>query len=373
MSAKRSTPRRGRGARLRGVALVLAILLAGACAPGAPRPAASAPAVPTVPSPASSPAPAAESLDDLYEKARQEGEVSLYGTLNRNAAPKIFEVFESRFPGVKVNWTDGTAERLTARIIAEARGGKVLVDVLQTNIENIAQLYAQGLVADLDSVPEAAAYPETLKGPYWLASDIKFYVVGWNTNRVRPEEEPQTFEDLADPRWKGRIMIDSGDAQFLAAIAKYKYGSDERAFDLLRRIAANDPEFHTGHSELIELLIAGQRDVCFTCFSHHFPPRLARGAPLGYSLAEGIGLISANATFKNAPHPHAARLFIRWVASEEGQQAYAQAGQTPAHPDVAPVEKTRPETIYPLTASDMQDYSRYERQWRETFRLRAGQ
>ncbi len=315
----------------------------------------------------------AESLDALYAKARQEGEVSLYATVNRTSGPKIFQAFEARFPGVQVNWTDGTAERLSARIMAESRGGKVLVDVLQTNIENVAQLRGQGLVADLESVPEAAAYPDALRGAYWVASDLKFYVVAWNTTLVKPEDEPRQFEDLAEPRWKDRIMIDSGDAQFLAAIAKHKYQSDDRAAELLRRIAANDPEFHTGHSELVELLVAGQRDVCLTCFSHHFPPRLARGAPLGYLLAEGVGLISANATFRNAPHPHAARLFTRWVTSEEGQQAYAIAGHTPAHPAVPPVEATRPEKIYPLTATDMQDYSRYERQWRDTFRLRAGQ
>ena len=365
--------------------LVLGALVLGACAPGAPRATGSAPAAPAAPSApasgqaapaapaASAPAPAApatESLDALYEKAKQEGEVSLYATVNRNSAPMIFEAFESRFPGVKINWTDATAERLTARIVAEARGGKVMTDVFQTNIENIAQIHGQGLIADLVDVPEAAAYPDLFKGPYWLASDLKFYVIAWNTNLVRSEEAPRQFEDLADPRWKGRLITDPGDAQFVVGLAKHKYGSDGPALDLMRRIAANNPEFHRGHSELAELLLAGQGAVCMTCFSHHFPPRLAKGAPVDYSLNEGIALISANAVFKNAPHPNAARLFTRWVASEEGQRVYAESGHTPAHPDVPPVEKTRPEKSYPLTASDLPDYNRYERQWREIFDLR---
>jgi iron(III) transport system substrate-binding protein len=372
--------------------LALAALLGGACAPGAPRAtggpaagptaAASAPSAPvSAPAgattaanpPAAAPgAPAAESLDELYERAKPEGLVVLYGTLHKVTGPELLGAFERRFPGIKVEWTDGTAERLSARVIAETRGGRTLVDVFQTNIENVARLHGQGLIADL-SIPEAAAYTDAYKGPYWIGTDVKFYVVGWNTNLVKPGEEPRSFEDLADPRWKDRVMTDPGDAQFLSGVARHKYGSDERALNLLQRIAANEPEFHTGHSEMFELLVAGQRDVCMTCFSHHFPPRQAQGAPADYTLSEGIGTISGNAVLKEAPHPNAARLLVRWLASEEGQQLYAELGHTPANTAIAPVDRIRPDKIYPMTATDLVDYARYERQWREIFRLRAGQ
>ncbi len=378
------------------VAGMLALaLLTLACAPGAPRatgapPAASgSPPALGVPGEAGSsgsggaarsesgsaavgtaaPAPA-ESLDALYAKAREEGTVSLYATINNQTAQMILPAFEARYPGVRVDWVDGTAERLSARIIAETRGGKTLVDVLQTNVENIAQLQQQRLVADLPEVPEAASWPDTLKGAYWLASDLKFYVPAWNTNLVRPDEAPRQFDDFADPRWKGRLLIDPGDYQLLIALARHKFGSEDQALDLLRRIAANDPEFHAGHSELAELVTAGQGAACLTCFSHHYPPRIKKGAPVDYLLTEGVGLISANGVFKNAPHPNAAQLWVRWVASDEGQQAYAAAGATPANPVIAPQEKTRPERIYALTADDLQDYSRAERLWREVFRLR---
>jgi iron(III) transport system substrate-binding protein len=378
-------PPPARGLPLRPLVAVLTLaLLALACAPATPR----APGAPAAPPPSGSPpelggatrdttsvaggaAPAAaEPIEALYAKAQQEGSVSLYATINAQTAQILLPAFEARYPGVKVDWVDGTAERLAARIIAETRGGKVLVDVLQTNIENIAQLYQQRLVADLPEVPEAAGWPDTLKGPYWLASDLKFYVAAWNTNLVRPDEAPRQFDDFADPRWKGRLLIDPGDYQLLVALARHKLGSEDAALDVLRRIAANDPEFHAGHSELVELVTAGQGAACLTCFSHHFPPRLKRGAPVDYLLAEGVGLISANGVFKNAPHPNAAQLWVRWVASDEGQQTYAAAGATPANPAVAPLEKTRPERIYALTADDLPDFARAEKQWREVFRLR---
>lgn len=370
-------------------ALALALLVLG-CAPATPRggaapaPGSAAPvgrsgatdspqnwgAGGAVPSPGAGGASPAEPIDALYEKARQEGQVTLYATINNQTAQVLLPAFEARYPGVRVDWVDGTAERLTARIVAETRGGKVLVDVLQTNIENIAQMQQQRLVADLPEIPEAAAYPETFKGPYWLASDLKFYVPAWNTNLVPPDEAPREFDDFADPRWKGRLLIDPGDAQLLVALARHKLGGEEPALALLRRIAANDPEFHSGHSEVAELVTAGQNAACLTCFSHHFPPRVKRGAPVDYMLTEGVGLISANGIFKNAPHPNAALLWVRWVASDEGQRAYAEAGSTPASPAVPPLEKTRPEKIYALTADDLQDYTRAEKQWREIFRLR---
>ncbi len=193
--------------------------------------------------------------------------------------------------------------------------------------------------------------------------------MAWNTNMVKKEEAPKQFEDLTDPRWRNRIIADPADVELLVALTK-KYQSEEKAIEVLRRLAANNIEFHSGHSELAELLVAGQGSVCLTCFSHHFPPRIKRGAPVDYLLSEGVGLISANGVLKDAPHPNTALLWVRWVATEEGQRAYAEAGATPAHPRIEPTEKTRPEKIYPVTAEDLKEYPRYEKTWREIFQIR---
>src|SRR5687768_3986790 len=163
-------------------------------------------------------------------------------------------------------------------------------------------MHSQGMLRDLDGLAEAAPYPELVKGPYWVASDLKFYVMAWNTSLVRPDEAPREFEDLGDPRWRNRLIGEPVDVELLVARAKHKYGSDEPALALMRRIAANNPEFHRGHSELSGFVMAGQGAVCMTCFSHHFPPRMKRGAPVDYALAEGIGLITANGILKDAPH-----------------------------------------------------------------------
>jgi iron(III) transport system substrate-binding protein len=352
-------------------ALALTVVLATGCAPAAApakpaeQPKAAAPAEKAAPAPAKP-----ESIDELYEKAKQEGgALALYASINPNTTAKIFPAFEQRFPGVKIDWVDATGEKLVARITAEARGGKVLADAVQTNIDHVAAVKDQGLLVDW-LPPEAAAYPDGVKGPYWLASDLKFYVLGWNTNLVKKEDEPRQFEDLADPKWKGKLIGDPTDVELIVALAKRKFQNDDKAVELLQKIAANNPEFHVGHSDVVEMLAAGQGSVCMTCFSHHFPPRLKKGVPLGYSLTEGIGLVSANAILKDAPHPNTAKLWVRWVATEEGQKVYADAGATPAHPAVEPVEKTRPEKILALGAEFLKEYPRYLDIWRATFQLR---
>jgi ABC-type Fe3+ transport system substrate-binding protein len=317
----------------------------------------------------SSPA-VAQSLDDVYKLAlKEEGTLNFYGTLAQINAAKILPVFEKRFPGIKVNHIDATADKLAARAITEARGGRTIGDVFQGSLENTLQLVQQGLLLE-KLPPEAAEYPDSLKGSSWVGTDLIFLIVAWNTNLVKKEDAPKSFEDLADPKWKGKLIAEPRDVEVFIGLARSKFKNDEKAIAFLRRIAANDVEFHKGHSELAEFLVAGQAAACFTCYSHHFPPRIKKGAPVGYLLAEGIGTISATAVFKNAPHPNTAWLFARWAMSQEGQKVYAQGGRTPSHPKVEPVEKTRPENIYPIGVTEIKEWPKYEKIWKEVFKLR---
>jgi iron(III) transport system substrate-binding protein len=316
-----------------------------------------------------SPPAVAQSLDDIHKQALKEGgTLNFYGTLAQINAAKILPVFEKRFPGIKVNHVDATADKLAARAITEARGGRVIGDIFQGSLENGLQLQQQGLLLDR-VLPEAAVYPENLKGSHWIASNVIYFIGAWNTGLVKKGDEPKGFEDFADPKWKGKLIAEPRDVEVLIGLSK-KYKSDEKAAELLKKIAANNPEFHKGHSELAEFLVAGQAAACFTCYSHHYPPRIKKGAPINYFLSEGAASVDATAVFKGAPHPNTAWLFARWAASEEGQKAYAEGGRTPAHPKVEPVEKTRPEKSYFVGAQEIKEWPKYEKVWKGIFKLR---
>jgi iron(III) transport system substrate-binding protein len=313
---------------------------------------------------------AAESLDQLYEKAKKEGKITLYAPLSAQAMTVIPPAFMKRFPGITVDHIDATSDKLIARVLAEQKGGRVLADVMSGALSYLPQILDLKLPAPLVA-PETGAYPAALKGELWVATDMQFYIAGWNTNLVKKGEEPKQYEDLANPKWKGNIMGEPRDYQLLIGFAKRKFKSDEKALDLFKKIANNQVEFHRGHSQLAELLVAGQRAVCFTCYSHHFPQRVKKGAPIQPLLAEGVGEVGGSVmVLRGAPHPNAALLWARWAISEEGQKVYAQAGETPAHPKVEPLEKIRPAAPYMLTIDDIKEFPRYEKAWKEIFQIR---
>ena len=312
----------------------------------------------------------AQSLDELHKAALKEGGgLNFYGTLAQINAEIILPLFEKRFPGIKVNHVDATSDKLVARAVSEARGGKTIGDVLQVPLENVVQLHDQGLLLDV-SLPESAAYPEGLKGSFWTSSDLQYFVAAWNTSLVKKEEEPKTFDDFVNPRWKNRLIAEPRDLEMLLSFAKYRFKSDEKAIDYWRKVAANNVEFHKGHSQLAELLVAGQAAVCLTCYSHHYPMRIKKGAPVNYMLSEGVASINGTAVFKNSPHPNTALLFARWVASEAGQKVMAQGGRNPAHPKVDPIDKTKTEKTYFITVADLKEFPKYEKIWKEIFKLR---
>jgi iron(III) transport system substrate-binding protein len=311
----------------------------------------------------------AQNWDDLHKKAAQEGTVNFYGTLAQINAEKILPVFEKRFPGIKVNQLDITSDQLVTRATTEARAGKTIGDIFQAPLKTVLQMRDQKLLL-ATTLPEAGDYPATMKGADWLASNLQFTVVAWNTNLVKSQEEPKEFDDLANVRWKNRLIAEPRDVELLVGLAKHKFKNDDRAIALLKRIAGNGVEFHKGHSDLTELLTAGQAALCLTCYAHQYPGRIRKGAPLKLLLTEGIGSIDATAIFKNAPHPNAAFLFARWAASEEGQAAYAEGGRAPAHPKLKPTDPIKPEKLYALGVEDIKEYPKYEKAWKSIFRLR---
>ena len=313
---------------------------------------------------------AGQSLDELHKQALKEGgTLNFYGTLAQINAAKILPVFEKRFPGIKINHVDATADQLAVRAMTEARGGRVLADVFQMSLENVLQLHEQKLTLD-KTLPEAAVYPANLKGPFWVAADLIIITAAWNTEKVKKGDEPKQFDDFADPKWKGRLIAEPRDVELLMGLAGHKFKNDEKAIALIKKIAANNVEFHKGHSDLAELLVAGQAAACITCYAHHYPPRMKKGAPVGYMLTEGIATINATALPKDAPHPNTGLLFARWSASEEGMKVYAQGGRNPPHPKVDPVEKIRPQTVYPVGTEEIKNWKKYEKIWKDIFKLR---
>src|SRR5262245_8664428 len=175
-----------------------------------------------------------ETIADLYKKAlKEEGVLNCYCTLAQINAEKIFPVFEKRFPGIKINHVDATSDKLAARAITEARGGKTIADVVEFGLQDLNKIYDQGLI--LEKVPpEAAPYPANLKGSDWVANNLIFIVGAWNTEKVNKQEEPRFLDDFAHPRWQGRLIAESRDYELVVGLM-HKHKSLEKAREVLAR------------------------------------------------------------------------------------------------------------------------------------------
>jgi len=312
----------------------------------------------------------AQTIDETYKQALKEGGVlNVYGTLTPDTAGKVLPVFEKRFPGIKAVNTGASGDKIVARAISEARGGRTIGDVFHMNLENVMQVQEQGLVLE-KLPPEAEIFATHLKGTYWVATRFNTLVAAWNTQLVSKADEPKNFEDFAEAKWKGKLLAEPRDAEFLIAFAEQKYKNTDVAIALFRKIAANGVEFHSGHPQLVELLMAGQGSACITCYTHHLLPRIQKGAQITYLRNLGVGLISATAVFKNAPHPNSAWLFHRWAASDEGQKTFGIEGRIPANPKIAPADPIDVTTVYSLGEKEYREFSKYEKIWKQIFDLR---
>jgi iron(III) transport system substrate-binding protein len=310
-------------------------------------------------------------LDELYEEAKAEGgEIVWYAAMPPANADIFIPIFEERFPGMDVQQVDQTAEESLARAVAEKRAGRVVADVFGSQVTVAVEASKQGILLNW-SPPEAEAMPEGFKGADWTAADIQSLIIAWNTDQVPETEAPISWDDVADPKWKDGVIAEPDNYHILIALAEGKFGGDkDAAVAFLREVAANNVQFHSGHSNLAELLTAGQAKVCFGCYSHHFPPRIEEGAPVDYALDEGVANIVTASVLDGAPHPKSAQLFVRWALSEEGQQAYATAGRTPALPTVDPELPVRAETLYPVGPEGFAEYPDAQDLWKEIFQLR---
>jgi iron(III) transport system substrate-binding protein len=266
----------------------------------------------------------------LVEAANEEGALSIY-TSNTDI-DDVVEGFEDKYPDIDVSVYRANSETALQRLLQEQRAGFYGVDVFETNAGELGIAHQNGLLADYRSELRDKVRKEGQRDG-WTASRFNVFVVGWNTKLVKPGQEPKSLEELADPKWKGKISMEVGDIDWFAAM----YGhyqqqgkSDAEIRDLFSRLAAN-AKIVRGHTVQGELLSAGQFAVAVSNYTY-LTQRLADdGAPVAYKpLVEpviarpnGVGLMNT------AKHPAAALLFTTWILTK-GQDVLIEEGLTPS-------------------------------------------
>jgi iron(III) transport system substrate-binding protein len=269
-----------------------------------------------------------ERTDELVACAEEEGELNVY-TSNTDM-DDLIEGFGDEYD-VEVNNYRANSETVLQRILQEDEAGYYGADIFETNALELGVAEQEGLLypyeSELrDSVLEAGRQAET-----WTGTRFNVFVIGWNTDKVSADEVPSSLEDLADPKWKGRVSMELGDVDWFTAMHDYyveEQGKSEEEFtDLMTQIAANS-QIAKGHTTQGELLSAGQFDITVSSYSHTIDKAADEGAPVAWKPANGdplqplivrpngIGLV------KTATHPCAATLFVDYELTG-GQDVFA--------------------------------------------------
>src|SRR5437899_12906009 len=176
----------------------------------------------------------------VLEAARKEREVVVYTSLNLKDSVPITEAFEKK-TGVKVQLWRASSEKVLQRAAAAARAGRFAFDILETNGPEMEAMHREQLLEEFFS-PHFKDLPPSAfpKHRHYVADRFNFFTIAYNTDLVKANEVPNTYEDLVHPRFAGRVGIEASDVDWFGAVVKAM--GEEKGLALLRKLAAERPE-----------------------------------------------------------------------------------------------------------------------------------
>jgi iron(III) transport system substrate-binding protein len=272
----------------------------------------------------------------LVQAARKEGEIVWYTTMSLDQSKQFMDRFIRKYPFLRPSVFRSGGGALLNRVLSEAKAGKNLFDVVNGNGELVLPLMETGVLAPYVS-PERKVIPEDLKDDkgFWTSVYVNSIVLGYNKNLVKRENVPRTYDDLLDPRWKGRkISLDDSYTTFLQGLVSL-WGK-EKAVAYLKRLAEQDPVVMRGSTIRVQLAAAGEFPLV-VAYANIIQNLAERGAPVEWVPLEPA-VISVNTVMlgAKASHPNAAKLLVDFTLSKEGQEKLWDFQRIPARSDVEP-------------------------------------
>ena len=259
----------------------------------------------------------------LVKGAREEREVMFYGTTPVTQVAVLRKAFNARYPFVELKHFYGVRQVILNKTMSEFRSGANLADVLMTDVSYGALFIKEGISHPF-TTPDAKRY---VRGSYdengnWYTMYMLTMALMYNRNMVKAPDVPRSYQDLLDPKWKGKMIFDP-EAAYIMAAMEHAWGK-EKARDYLTRLAKQDLILRRGSALTTQLVAAGEQPIAIVVNGETTAEVRDKGAPIGFSLL-APKIIKPNGFFmaKKAPHPYAALLFTDWTLSEEGQKVLA--------------------------------------------------
>ncbi|MDB5593923.1 MAG: putative binding protein component of iron transporter precursor [Hyphomicrobiales bacterium] len=277
----------------------------------------------------------------MIDAARKEGELTWYTTeiVNQLVRPAV-AAFDKKY-GIKVNYVRANPTEIALRVMTEATAGKIQADVVDGTATSV-MLRREGHI--LQWVPETN-FEKQFVDPegYWITTNLYVLTPGFNTDLVPKGTEPKTYQDLLDPKWKGKMVwnsspVTSGGPGFVGTVLTAM--GEEKGMIYLRALAKqNVASVSSSGRQVLDQVISGEFPIALQIFNNHSSISAQKGAPVSWiPLEPSLAVLSVMSVVKTSTHMNAAKLFVEFLTSEEGQKLMRDAGELPVHPNVAPAD-----------------------------------
>ena len=256
-----------------------------------------------------------EQLADVIKAAEKEGEVLWASILTEEEAMPFVKAFQKEYPKIKVTYTrqhGGEAMELLKR---EYQTGLIAYDMVEIHTDALYDFIDLGAIekiqwTDLGVVPGLIRFDNHYLGIFEMD-----YCILYNTNLIKPETAPKSWEDLLDPKWKGKVVTDTRPLGFLGLTGVW---GSAKMLDYLRKLGENKPVFVRGQTQTISLMAAGEYMLGAPFYLHSYVELAEKkGGPIGFNLPNPLpGDFSHYGILKGAKHPNAGKLFMTWLGTK---------------------------------------------------------
>lgn len=303
-------------------------------------------------------------------KAKQEGRVVFYTSWGPSDADYVVKGFEKKYSFIKVEPVRASSERTLTRLLSEQRANRFLGDVVAVSGIQSGILKEKGSLDRYQS-SEAANFPADWRDPdgFGMGVHQTIYVIGHNTKLVSADAVPKNYEDLLHPRWKGQLGWDTEEYYLFGALIKAR-GKD-KGLEFWRRLAGQQVNFRKGYTLISELVSAGEFPVAVSLYQHRVDEYVEKGAPLQWMAPNPLvgGDPNKISLLKNAPRPNAAKVFIDFMLSGEGQKLLQDKGRSPGRIGIGPKNpRLKGAKIFTLHVNS-DEYEQLGREFNRVFKL----
>jgi iron(III) transport system substrate-binding protein len=319
----------------------------------------------------------AQSWPEVVEAAKKEGKVTFYNNLQPNGIEPLLQKFREAYPGIQTEHVRLGSNPLIERFQTEFSAGRHIADVLITfPDERIDEGFKQGW-AEQWTPPELPNFaPELNNQNMAFTLQQAREAIIWNRTSVKPADAPKEWTDLFDPKWKGKVGMNppwrSVAIQQIVALWE-----DKGIPDSAEKLKANEVRFFEGSGGIIQAVIRGDVRVA-ELTDLPLNPLLDDGAPVGFIYPKSGTTLSSNIALvaKRAPHPNAAKVFLNWLMTKDGQELLQKYAGLPVTRKGAPPLSKLPATAQLSNVVDGAKILTPERQkkivdhWRTVFGVR---